>query len=169
MTVASDPLAWSGILTGVTIGASGALVAAAVLGTRAWLHKRWNRRQQVVFVRRFVLEQFTAIRDAAPVLAENGRRAVKDHQIRCDTYREFLQYLEGALPSRLTALDHDRTHDLRLALVELKMDLTVATSIGILPDPEWYSLQYGKLRGRLDWLDLPPDLFPESDPCGPGQ
>ena len=59
----SDPLALTNLLTGVVIG----VTTAALLGLGEWLRRTLHRREQVKFVREFIVERFRTIRDEEPL------------------------------------------------------------------------------------------------------
>ena len=87
----SDPLVLTNLLTGVMIG----VTTAVLLGLGEWLRGKLHRREQIKFVRAFILKQFERIRDEEPLPSlPSGENAPPIESVRWVIYQGALRDLE---------------------------------------------------------------------------
>lgn len=151
-----DPLGLTNLLTGVTIG----VTTAILLGLGEWLRGCLRRREQIKFVREFIAEQFSRIRDAQPLPPlPSGEEAPPIDAIRWVIYQGILRDLEVALSYRLTMLDYGKIHELQSILaIQRDMIQNLFGADRLPAGLNHYRQTYDRFR-RLGWLNLPPDLF----------
>lgn len=153
-----DPLGLANLLTGVTIG----MTTAILLGLGEWLRRWLRRREQIRFVREFIVGQFKIIRDKEPLPPlPSGESAPPIDVVRWVFYRGVMRDLEVALSYRLTMLDYGKTHELQSILATHRdMIRNLFERTDRHPgDLEYYRQRYDDFR-QLKWLNLPPNLFP---------
>ena len=156
-----DPLAMTNLVTGAMIGASGALVAAIILGLFEWVRRRLDRGEQIAFVREFIVAEFTKIRDREPLPPPpDGSPAPPVHDLHWLIYQGLLRDLEVAISYRLTMLDYGKTHDLRSVLARQRdRNRNLFNRTEARPPFNFYRDYYEEFRG-IRWLRLPSGLFP---------
>ena len=151
-----DPLGLTNLLTGVTIG----VTTATLLGLGEWLRRWLRRREQIKFIREFIVGQFETIRDQEPLPPPpGGEDAPPIDAVRWVIYQGVLRDLEVALSYRLTMLNYGKTHELQ-SILATQRDL-IRNLFGMHRHPaglDYYRQKYDDFR-RLGWLNLPPDLF----------
>lgn len=152
-----DPLGLTNLLTGVTIG----VTTAILLGLGEWLRRCLRRREQVKFVREFIVAQFGRVRDEQPLPPlPGGGPAPPIDVVRWVIYQGILRDLEVALSYRLTMLDYGKTHELQ-SILAIQRDMN-QNLFGANRHPaglDHYRQTYDRFR-QLRWLNLPSDLFP---------
>ena len=154
----SDPFGLTNLLTGVVIG----VTTATLLGLGEWLRRRLHRLEQVKFVREFIVEQFRKIRDEEPLPPlPSGESAPPIDVVRWVIYQGLLRDLEVALSYRLTMLDYGKIHELQSILaIQKDMIRNLFETTNRRPGGlDYYRQRYDDFR-RLEWLKLPPNLFP---------
>ena len=161
-----DPLALTNLVTGGVIGAVGAVVAAIILGAFDWSRRRMRRAEQIVFVREFIVAQFTRIRDQKPMPPlPDGSPAPAVDEVNWLHYQNFLRDLEVILSHRLTMLDYGKTHKLRLGLTGQKhLVAALFETTGRRPNGTGYYRQRYDEFQKIEWLGLPSGLFPVANP-----
>ena len=156
----SDPLGLTNLLTGVVIG----VTTATLLGFGEWLRRRLHRREQIKFVREFIVERFRRIRDEEPLPPlPSGEAAPSIDVVRWVIYNKVLRDLEVALSYRLTMLDYGKIHELQ-SILATQRDM-IRNLFGTTRHPEgleYYRQRYDEFR-RIEWLKLSPNLFPLPD------
>ena len=157
-----DAKVLANLVTGATIGATGALVAAVILGSLEWWRRWRRRREQIAFIRKFFVKRFTAIRDEKQIPPlPNGNPAPTIHKVRWIIYKNILRDLEVILSYRMTTFSYDKIHDVWSVLTSQRgtNEALFNERTRVLPPPSFYPKFYGDFK-NIDWLGLPSDLFP---------
>lgn len=156
----SNPLSLTNLLTGVTIG----VTTAVLLGLGDWLRRWLHRREQITFLREFIVRSFMGLRDQEPLPPlPSGESAPPVDALRWRIYESVLRDLEVALSYRLTMLGYGKIHEMQSTLATQR-DL-IRNLFGTNRRPGglgYYRQRYAEFQ-RLKWLKLPLDLFPRPD------
>lgn len=143
------------LLTGVTVG----VTTAVLLGLGGWLRRWLHRREQIKFVREFIVERFRVIQNQQPLPSlPSGESPPPVDAVRWTLYQAALRDLEVALSYRLTMLDYGKVHELQSILTGQRDLIRNLFGTERLPEGlEYYRQRYDNFQ-QLAWLKLPPDL-----------
>ena len=150
---APDPLGLNNVFMGIVIG----VTTAILLGLGEWFRSWIRHRVQIKFVRTFIIERFTTIRDAKSMSHPQYNTA---DSFRWTLYQAFLRDLEVMLLYRLTTLSHVEIYDLQSKFAfQKEMFQNLSRVVTMQPlSIEFYKDKYAEFQ-QLKWLALPSHLF----------
>ena len=146
------------VVTGLAIGVASGVTTAILLGIFAWSRRRLERREQVRFIRRYILAVFARIGslEQGPALPDTGSATGDLRRPRLARFRALLRDLEVFSNYRLTKLDYEIVAAIKRVLQALKdeTDVRYPHMTLDLPNLEFYEIRYGHFA-ELEWLGLP--------------
>jgi len=99
-----------GLLIGVGVG----IMNAIIMGSLGWIKKRWDRYEQIHFLRIFLIDAFTKMRNAGTYGLEGTNQQVNGDVVRFVLCRDLLgRDLDNILLFRCTALRSPELFELR--------------------------------------------------------
>ena len=104
----------NGIVEGLLIGASGSVVAMALLGFSGWLRRRYLRIEQIRFMRRLLCDALSKLNTKMPqnIRTDTGKILAPGEAIRTAVLDKLARDIQAAIRARCPSMTYDQLYDL---------------------------------------------------------
>ena len=104
----------NGIVEGLLIGASGSVVATALLGLSGWLRRRYLRIEQIRFLRRLLCDALSRLNTKIPnnIFTDTCKPLASGEAIRTTVLDDLSRDVQAAIRERCHNMTYDQLYDL---------------------------------------------------------
>jgi hypothetical protein len=156
------------IVEGLLIGASGSVVATALLGLSGWLRRRWLRIEQIRFLRRLLCDALSILNTRMPqdILTDTGKILASGEAIRTTVLDKLSKDVQAAIRERCRDMTYDQLYALWQPFDVFYYQLAKANNRA--PGEILCKKIYDELA-RIKWLKIDPWEAQGKNKCKPAK